>query len=192
MIPVVIGASILFFGLVYSLLSWSFNPSIESFNSFVDLGIVTEQTSQMFNLTLDLWRAIPLFFIIGLVLYCIEKNKGTDLPAQVFFEYLILMVVGTYVSVYVVLCMGLSLDGITQGIEGTLLTDVSEQWDSSGTRGTVSALMYYFCLLLGFAPAILYMIHPILKRRETRELFGGESQQDEVFSNGREVVLEQV
>ncbi len=192
MIIMIIAVTVLAFGLMFALLSWAYNPVIESFNGFVDSGQVTEETARMFNLALFMWRASPFFALIGLVLFSFERNKGTDLTAQTYLSYLFLMLVGLFSSVYLVFTFGLSLDGITQGLEGTILTDVSAEWDSSGPRGAVSKIIYYLCLLPGFTTSILFMIHPILKQRETRELFGGESQQDEVFSNGREVVLEQV
>lgn len=178
MIILIIAVTVLCFGLLYALLTYTFNPTITAFGDFVDKGIVTEETARMFALSLNMWDMVPFFMLIGLVVFCYERNKGTDLSAGLYFGYLALMIISVYVSVYLVFMFGLSVDSITQGLEGTMLTDVSAEWDTSGPRGVIIKFVYYFCLLLSFVTSILFMIHPILKQRETREIFGGMDRDD--------------
>lgn len=168
MIILVIFGSIGFFGLTYSLLSYSLNPAILVMNDLIASGMVTTDTAGMYSLALNMWRAAPFFMILGLVLWCYERGKGTDLSPNKFFEYLALMTIGIYVSIYFIYLFGLSLDQITINMDQSILTDVSAGWDSSGLRGTISTLIYYFCLLPAFATSVLYMIHPILKQKETQ------------------------
>lgn len=174
MIVVIIAASILFFGLTYILFTYSLNAPIEIMNDLISSGMVTADTHRMYSLALNMWSTAPFFMLLGLVLWCYERGKGTDLSPQVFFEYLALMTIGLYTSIYLIYVCGLSLDGITINLDQSILTDVSDKWESSfSTRGTITTLLYYFCLLPCFTTSILYMIHPILRQRETR--FGYDS-----------------
>ena len=183
MIIVVIFASIGFFGLVYALLTHSLNPAIEVMNDLIDSGMVTADTDRMYTLALNMWKAAPFYMLLGLVLWAYERGKGTDLSPQVFFQYLALMVIGVYASIYLIYVFGLSLDQITINLDQSILTDVSADWDSSGPRGTIATLMYYLCLLPAFTTSILYMIHPILKQRETRFSYDSGEQEDPVYGD---------
>ena len=178
MIIVVIFASIGFFGLVYALLTHSLNPAIEVMNGLIDSGMVTADTDRMYTLALNMWRAAPFYMLLGLILWCYERGKGTDLSPQVFFRYLALMMIGVYTSIYLIYVFGISLDQITINLDQSILTDVSADWDSSGPRGTIATLMYYLCLLPAFITSILYMIHPILKQLETRFTYDSGEQVD--------------
>ena len=183
MIILVIFASIGFFGLTYSLLSYSLNPAILVMNDLITSGIVTADTFRMYSLALDMWKAAPFFMLLGLVLWCYERGKGTDLSPWVFFEYLALMMVGVYASIYLIYVFGLSLDQITINLDQSILTDVSAEWDSSGPRGTIATLMYYLCLLPAFTTSVLYMIHPILKQRETRFSYDSGEQEEPEYGD---------
>ena len=180
MIIVVIFASIGFFGLVYALLTHSLNPAIEVMNDLIDSGMVTADTDRMYTLALNMWRAAPFFMLMGLVLWCYERGKGADLSPQVFLEYIALMMIGVYTSIYLIYVFGLTLDQITINMDQSILTDVSDKWESSfSARGTITTVLYYFCLLPCFTTSILYMIHPILKQRETRFAYDSGEQQEE-------------
>lgn len=179
MIILVIATALLFFGLFYIIISYTFNPTIEQLTGFIDAGTVTEDTATAFERAVNMVKMSPFFLIVGLVLYCYERGKGTDISAQTFFGYMFLMIIGLVISVYLVFGFGLSVDGITQGLDGTMLTDVSEEWDTTGPRGTLITMLYYFCLLPGYLTSLLYMIHPIIKQKETSFEFSGGSGKEE-------------
>lgn len=183
MIIIIIATTILFFGLAYILLSYSLNTPIELMNSLISDGMVTAETSRMYDLTLDMWRASPFFVMLGLVLWCYERGKGTELSTTRYFEYLFLMIFGIYISIYLIYCFGLSMDGITANLDASLLTDVSADWDVASERGTLATIMYYFCLLPAFITSLLFIIHPILKQRETKYIYDGEDEEEMQFGD---------
>lgn len=187
MIILVICTTVLAFGLMYTLLSFTYNPTIEAINGLIAQDMVTTDTTGYINLSLNMWKTSPFFVVIGLVLFCFERCKGTDLPVHVYFEYMALMLIGLYVSVYLIFSFGLSLDMITTNLDASILTDVSAEWDTSGPRGTISKMVYYFCLLPGFVTALLFMIHPILMQKETREVFSRGDREDGFKENDIEL-----
>lgn len=192
MIVIVIFLSVAFFGLVYSLFGYSINPVIESFNGLVDGGYLTEQTAHTFNISTGLWNMLPFFFIVGLVLWSYERAKNPELSAYTFFGYLTLMLVGAYVTIMLVFSLGLPMDTITMGLEGTTLTDVGPEWDVSGPRGIILSGFYYILLLIGYVSSLLYMIHPVLKQLMRHESFSGAgSDTEESFESSNDVTLEQ-
>lgn len=174
MIIVVIATSLLFFGLFYILLTYTFNIPIGAMNDLINSGMVTADTKSAYELCLNMWRASPFFMLLGLVLYCYERGKGTAVPAQTFFEYLFLMLIGLFASTYLVYAFGLSLDGITLNLDNSILTDVGPEWDTVGERTTLIKMLYYFTFLPAFITSLLYMIHPILKQRETKLIYDAE------------------
>ncbi len=174
MIIVVIATSILFFGLFYILLTYTFNIPIGAMNDLINCGVVTADTKSAYELCLNMWKASPFFMLLGLVLYCYERGKGTAVPAQTFFEYLFLMLIGLFASTYLVYAFGLSLDGITLNLDNSILTDVGPEWDTVGERKTLIKMLYYFTFLPAFITSLLYMIHPILKQRETKLIYDAE------------------
>lgn len=178
MILIIIAVTILAFGLMSILLTYSLNAPIELMNAMISAGTVTAETSRMYDLTLDMWRASPFFVVLGLVLWCYERGKGTELSTTKYFEYLFLMLFGLYISIYLVYCFGLAVDGISLNLDASILTDVSDTWDTTSERGTVIKLMYYFCLLPSFITSLLFVIHPILKQRETKFVYDSEPDDD--------------
>ena len=155
------------FGMLFVLLSTTFNIPIEYMNNAILEGTISTDTKYYFNLCLDMWRASPFFLVIGLVLFCYERAKGTDLEVSTYFSYVFLMLITLIISTFLVYSFGLSVDGITSGLDISILTDVSETWgDTIEQRGLVVKMLYYFLMLPAVLGIILYVFHPIIKQKE--------------------------
>lgn len=179
MIIVVIATSILAFGLFFILFSYTLNVPIGAMNDLIASGMITEDTSSAYELCLNLWRISPFFMLVGLVIYCYGNATGSGVSAQTFFEYLLLMMIGVFTSTYLVFSFGIALDGITINLDNSMLTDVSAEWDSTGERNILITMLYYFTFLPAFITELLYILHPILKQRETRFIYGADRETDE-------------
>ena len=177
----VIAATVLVFGLIYTILTWSFDVPIVAINDLIASGSLSVDTTGHFETMLNLWQASPFFVLVGLILWCFERSKGTDLSSGKFFEYLMLMVVSLVISAYMVFAYGLCMDGITSGLDAvTFFTSVSDVWETSDARSLVISAMYWLCMLPGYLGVILFTLHPILKQLEGKtSMFGGESDSDE-------------
>jgi len=179
----VIAATVLVFGLAYTILTWTFDVPIQAINDLIASGSLTVDTSEHFETMLNLWQASPFFVLVGLVLWCFERSKGTDLSSGKFFEYLMLMVISLVVSAYMVFAYGLCLDGITSGLDAvTFFTSVSGVWETSDARNLCVSAMYWMCMLPGYLGVILFTLHPILKQLEGKtDFFGAETESDETI-----------
>ncbi|MCK9575331.1 MAG: hypothetical protein M0R51_05190 [Clostridia bacterium] len=181
----VIAATVLVFGLAYTILTWTFDVPIQAINDLIASGSLTVDTTEHFETMLNLWQASPFFVLVGLVLWCFERSKGTDLSSGKFFEYLMLMIVSLIISAYMVFAYGLCMDGITSELDGvSFFTSVSSIWDTSDARGLCVSAMYWLCMLPGYLGVILFTLHPILKQLEGKtDFFGGSEDSDETVSD---------
>lgn len=181
MLPLVIAASVIVFGLMFVLLSYTFNTPIEEMNRMIDEGLVSSDTADSYSLMLNMWRASPFFMLIGLVLFCYERSKGTtELSSNTFFEYMFLMIISLVMSVYLVFGYGLALDSTVMNFEQIpFFTNIDSEWDTSGTRSLLISLMYWGCMFPGFLGSVLYMLHPILNQTEHNFLSEGDEEAEE-------------
>lgn len=186
MAMLVIATSILAFGLFYVLFTYSLNIPIQEMNQMIVDGSISADTKYYYELALDMWKASPFFMVLGLIIFCYERSKGTDLSVQTYFEYMALMIILTIVSIYMVYAFGLSMDGITSNLDVTILTDLSDTW--SGThekREILVKILYYVCMMPGVLGICLYVFHPIIKQKEIT-LFRRERDEEETdFSIGQ-------
>lgn len=181
MLPLTIALAVIVFGLMFILLSYTFNTPITEMNRLVDEGMVSSDTTESYNLMLNMWKASPFFMLIGLVLFCYERSKGTtELSSNTFFEYMFLMIISLVLSVYLVFGYGLALDSAIINLEQIpFFTNVSPEWDTSETRSLLVSLMYWGCMFPGFLGSILYMLHPILNQTEHNFLSDDEEAAEE-------------
>lgn len=176
----VIVTSIFAFGMFYILFTYGLNVPIQVMNQLIADNMVSADTKYFYELSLDMWRASPFFMILGLILFCYERGKGTDLEVQVFFEYMFLMIISITICTYLVYGFGLSVDGITSGLDISILTDVSDEWASTWTyRHLIVKMIYYFAILLEMIGTVLYIFHPIMKQKETT-FFRRENDEEEL------------
>jgi len=168
MLVFLIASSVLVFGIMFTILTYSFNAPIEAMNDLVGSGMLSLDTTENFTTMLNMWKASPFFMLIGLILFCYERSKGTtSLSSGIFFEYMFLMMISLVMSAYLVYGYGMALDAMTLNFEKIpFFTDVSPVWDTSAERSLVVSVLYYACMLPGFLGAILYMLHPILRQTE--------------------------
>ena len=124
--------------------------------------------------------------VLGLILFCYERSKGTDLSVQTYFEYMFLMIITIMISTYLVYAFGLALDGITSHLDGTILTDLSETWNGTHEkRELLVKMLYYGCMMPEIIGICLYVFHPIIKQKEIT-LFKRERDEEETdFSIGQ-------
>jgi len=139
---------------------------------------------------LDMWKASPFFVIIGLVLWSFERSKGTKLPAQLFFEYMFMMMAGLVISAYLVYSMGMSMDLLTGALDNSILTDVSEIWDTSSVRNLCISVFYYVLMMPGLLTSLLFIFHPVIEQRENT-FFTMDEDEEPDFSSDVEMALKQ-
>lgn len=168
MIVVTLVLGVLSFGMLYLFLTNTANLPIEQINTMIDQGIMTHDTTSRMQSVIDMWKAAPFFFIIGLVLFSYERMKGESVTSGTYFSYLVLMIICIQMSAYLVWVAGTTLDSVTNVFEGLpSIMNYSAEWDTSATRGVALAGIYYAAMLPGYLGSVLYMIHPILRQRET-------------------------
>lgn len=166
MIILVLGTAFFVFGLMYIVFSTSFNVPIDGFNAMIADGVVSDDTKNAFETMLDMWKAAPFFVIAGLIIYAFERSKGSEIPAQLYFEYLFMMVIGIVISTFLVYGVGIAADAITGALDASAIVNVSEVWESSGFRHFCVKLMYYTLMLPAFLTTLLYIFFPVIKQRE--------------------------
>jgi len=189
MVILTIGLAFLFFGLMYVVLSSSYNIPIQGFNDMINDDMVSQDTKDALEMMFDMWKASPFFVIIGLILYAFERSKGTDLPAQLYIEYLFLMIVGIFLSTFLVYAIGVTADAITSAMDATTIVNVGEVWETSDLRHLCIKLMYYTLMLPAWLTSLLYMFFPIIQQRENTFFTMDDDEPD--FSEDVEMALGQ-
>lgn len=176
---IVIAFGILSFGIFFGICSFVADAPIAIINSQIDSGLLSADTIENFNLMLNLWKTLPIIFVLGLIIWCYERAKGSDIGASVFFEYESLLIIGVLMSVYLVYTYGLTADFIFNEIyKSEVLMNVSPQWDSSELRAFLFKMYYIALLIPGFLSSLLYIIHPILRQQDNTYSFFGSGDED--------------
>lgn len=166
----------LFFGITYIAIGYTFNVPIQCLNNYVDDGMISAQTMDHFKDALNLWKAMPIFFLIGLTLWCIERVKGEPVAPSTYFEYMILMLVSVTMSCYFVMSIGITLDSVLTALNNCdFITNISRIWGQSRNNANILIdLEYMIALAPGYLGTVLYTIHAIKKQRDN-SLIAGES-----------------
>lgn len=176
---IVIAFGILSFGVFYGVCTYTVDMPIAIVNDQIDSGLLSAETVENLNLMLYLWRTLPIIFGLGLIIFCFERAKGSNVTATLFFEYESLLVIGALISVYLVYSYGLTADLIFNEIyKSEVLMNISPQWDSSEMRSFLIELYYIVLLIPGFLSSLLYLIHPILRQQDNTYSFFGSSGED--------------
>lgn len=160
-----VGIYTLVFGAVYLALTTVFNLPIEEMNNLISQNMVSAQTAYFYDLSLDMWRAAPFFFLVGTVLHVFERSKGTEISASTYFGYMTLMIVTIVLSVFLVFAFGLSIDNITNALDQVGLLYVNQNWDTTSVRTLCTTLLYFACILPALLGSFLFMLHPIILQR---------------------------
>lgn len=177
---IVIAFGLLSFGIFYGVCTYTVDLPISIVNDQIDDGLLSADTVESFNLMLNLWKTLPIIFVLGLIIWCYERAKGGDVTATLFFEYESLLIIGVLMSIYLVYTYGLTADLIFEQIYKTeSLMNISSQWDSSDMRATLMKMYYIVLLIPGFLSSLLYIIHPILRQTDNTMSFFGSSNEDE-------------
>lgn len=167
---------LLFFGPTYVAIGWTFNVPIQAMNDYVDKGMISDQTMTHFKDALNLWKAMPFFFLVGLVLFCVERAKGAAVYPSQYFEYLILMIVTVVMSCYFVMSIGIALDSTLVALNNCdFITHLSAEWGATKNNGNILIDLEYYCAMApGVLGTLLYSIFAIRKQRDN-SLTAGES-----------------
>jgi hypothetical protein len=172
----VIAFGLLSFGVFYGVCTYTSDLPIAVINDQIDLGLLSADTIESLNLMLNLWKTLPIIFALGLIIWCFERAKGSNVTATLFFEYESLLLIGVLMSVYLVYSYGLTADLIFNEIyKSEVLMNISPQWDSSEMRSFLIELYYIVLLIPGFLSSLLYLIHPILRQQDNTYSFFGSS-----------------
>lgn len=171
-IIIVICFGILTFGLTYSVLTFAYDAPVNLINNQIDSGMLSADTVEKFNLMLNLWKTLPIIFALGLIMFCYERAKGTNIGASVFFEYEALLILSVVFSSYFIYVYGMTADQIFGALSRSeVISNISPQWDSSELKVFLLKMMYNACLIPGFLGCLLYLIHPILRQTDNTYSF---------------------
>lgn len=155
------------FGTTYLALTHAENGPIAAINTQIDSRLLTIDSANCLNWLLNLWRTLPIFFCFGLILFMYERAKGTDLPASMFFEYEVLMLVATTFSLLLAWAWSLSIDAIFGALASKELTsNVGFQWDRSEVVSVLIRLTYLGVMIPGIIGTFLYIIHPVIRQTD--------------------------
>lgn len=178
-IVIVICFGILTFGLAYSVLTFAYDAPIGLINNQIDTGFLSADTVENFNLVLNLWKTLPIIFVLGLIIFCYERAKGTSIGASVFFEYETLLILSVVFSTYFVYIYGMSADQIFSALDRTeIIANIDPRWETSELKVLMIKMMYNACLIPGFLGSLLYLIHPILRQTDNTYSFYGSDEDD--------------
>lgn len=170
----VIAFGLLSFGIFYGVCTYTVDMPIAIVNEQSDSGLLSADTIENLNLMLNLWKTLPIIFALGLIIWCYERAKGSNITATLFFEYEALLIIGVLMSIYLVYTYGLTADLIFNEIyRSEALMNVSPQWDSLEMRAFLMEMYYNVLLIPGFLSSLLYLIHPILRQQDNTYSFFG-------------------
>ena len=174
-IVIVLCFGILTFGLAYSVLTYAYDAPIALINTQVDSGFLSADTVENFNLVLSLWKTLPIIFVLGLIIFCYERAKGTSIGASVFFEYEVLLLISVVFSSYFVYVYGMSADQIFGAFDHVeIISNMDPRWETTELKVFMLKMMYIACLIPGFLGSLLYIIHPILRQTDNTYSFFGD------------------
>lgn len=171
--------SIIVFGGIFVFFTVPMNSLIDLVNNGIALGQLSEDTTRFFDIAIKYWKSSPFFFLVGLILYSFERSKGTDIPIQTFFSYIVLMMGGIILSCILVYAYGFVMDNMINAIYTLPSTyNMTEVWGESMNKTNILLkILYYSCLLPAFTTSILFMFHPVIRQKEnvsfTEEYEGG-------------------
>lgn len=170
----VIAATVLIFGIIYVLFTNLINAPIGILNEWIGQELVSQGSSDAFENIISLWQVTPFFVLVALILFSYERSKGTMIPAQVFFQYMVLMILGVLVSLLAIFGMGAIFDRILVSMS-SITTDIgtwgsiATEWGSTPTQYYFSKLMYLVLALPAYICSILFIFHPLITQSETTE-----------------------
>lgn len=183
---VVLAFGIMLFGVSFLALSHAENGPIAAINAQIDSGMLTADTVSNFKMILWFWQTTPIFFCLGLIIWMIERAKGSDITAGVFFEYEVLMIVTVFISMLLAWTWGLSIDTIFGSLDSQAMTsNISRQFDRSNVIAICIRMAYLGTLIPGFVGTLLYVIHPIIRQADNTFL---DFEDDDEEGEGEEYV----
>ena len=160
-VVLVLTLGLLSFGFVYTTLTYVENSPIAEINREMDAGMLSKDTVDTYSKALGLWQTLPIFFMIGMILYFYERGKGTDLPASMFFEYEVLLIVSVFACMVLVWAYGLLVDSVFGSFYASqAMNDISPMFERSRVVSVCIKCAYIGCLilLLIIVPYVLHML----------------------------------
>ena len=143
------------------------NSPIAEINREIDAELLSQDTVDGFNRLLNMWKTAPIFFLIGLILYAYERSKGSDLPASLFFEYEVILILGLFISTFLIWVFGLTCDQIFGNFDANPhISDIDPIWDRTDVILICQKMVYIGCMIPSYVSALLYMIFPILRQTD--------------------------
>jgi hypothetical protein len=183
----VLTLGLLSFGFIYTTLTYVENSPIAELNREMDAGMLSKDTVSAYEKALGLWKTLPIFFLIGMILYFYERGKGTDLPASLFFEYEALLIISVFACMVLVWAYGLLVDTVFGSFyTSTAMNNISSMWERSRIIAICIKCVYIGCLIPGYVGSLLYMIHPVI--RQTDNTFFDQPDEEAEAANEDEFV----
>lgn len=174
----VIAAALFFFGIVYVFFTSLIGTPATFINDGIGTGAVTQGTADAFSNVYSLWEVSPFMVLLALILFSYERSKGTMIPAQVYFQYLVLMVLGNLISLLVLFGIGTVHDTIISAVSNIstdigVWGDIAEDWGSTSIQYYMSRVMYLVLMLPAYLCSILFVFHPVIMQTDVSMAFGG-------------------
>ena len=166
-IIIILGA-LISFGIFYGVMSYVVYNFDGGYNQLIDMGFVTQDSLDHMNSILSVWRMSPAIFLIGLVLFTIERAKGTDLSWDLFAIYEAVLLMSIIYSVIWVFTYGMVGDFIINTLmSNPLISNVSDpKLNFTHIANVLINTMYWLIMSPAYIGSFLFMVHPILRQTD--------------------------
>jgi hypothetical protein len=156
------------FSIFYIFASYIINGVLGGYDHLIVSGYATTDTVNHLSTVLDLWRLSPAVFLVGLVLWTIERAKGTNIGAGLFYMYESVLLVCIIYSVILLVSYGT----VTDMIIGTLLNNplviaVPVAYNPTNTVMVLVKIIYIICVMPAYIGSLLFAIHPIINQTDS-------------------------
>jgi hypothetical protein len=120
------------------------------------------------NNVLSLWRLSPVIFLIGLVLFTIERAKGTNIDWDLFCAYEVVLLVSIVYSVIWIFTYGLLGDFVMNSLLGNpMISNVSDpRLNFTHISNILINIMYWLLMAPAYIGSFLYMVHPVIRQTD--------------------------
>lgn len=89
------------------------------------------------------------------------------MPASLFFEYEVILIVGLFMSTLLVWVFGLAQDQIYSALDNSeAISNIAPMWDQTHVIDICRKMVIIGCMILSYVSALLYMIFPILRQTD--------------------------
>jgi hypothetical protein len=156
------------FSVFFTLAALVINGLVGGYNTIIEANLASMDTSNNISMILQIWKLSPAIFLVGLVLWMVERGKGTNIPPSLFYMYESVLILSIIYSIIWLICYGTVYDAITYYIiqnPGFAVAD--PKLDCTTTALRMGQLIYLICDAPAYLGCLLFMIHPIVVQSDS-------------------------